>query len=77
MQHDINSHKHDVIGSEVQIKDYAWLANRVIVLPGVCIGEGTVVAAGSVVTSDTQPYSLYAGVRQNLKNLICQKNHLI
>lgn len=67
LQHDINSHKHDVIGSEVQINDYAWLANRVIVLPGVCIGEGTVVAAGSVVTSDTQPYSLYAGVPARFK----------
>jgi acetyltransferase-like isoleucine patch superfamily enzyme len=67
LQHDINSPVHDVVGSQVQIHDYAWIANRVIILPGVCIAEGTVVAAGSVVTSNTQPYSLYAGVPAKLK----------
>lgn len=39
-----------------------WLGARVIVLPGVTIGDDTVVAAGSVVTRDLPPGVLAAGV---------------
>jgi maltose O-acetyltransferase len=39
-----------------------WIATRVIVLPGVCIGEGAVVAAGAVVTGNVDPYTVVAGV---------------
>lgn len=45
----------------VLIEDDVWLATRVIVLPGVRIGRGTVVGAGSVVTKDLPPFSLAAG----------------
>lgn len=45
-----------VIGSDV------WLGYGVIVLTGVTVGRGTVVAAGSVVTKDIPPYSIAAGV---------------
>lgn len=38
-----------------------WLGAQVTVLGGVTIGDGCVVAAGSVVTSDCKPDSLYAG----------------
>ena len=37
-------------------------ARRVIVLPGVRIGRGAVVAAGAVVTRDVEPYTLVGGV---------------
>lgn len=40
----------------------SWLGARVTVMPGVTIGEGCVIAAGSVVTSDTKPHTMYAGV---------------
>jgi maltose O-acetyltransferase len=40
----------------------AWLGSRALVLPGVTIGGGAVVAAGAVVTSDVEPNALYAGV---------------
>jgi acetyltransferase-like isoleucine patch superfamily enzyme len=46
----------------VTIGDHVWLSTRVTVLPGVSIGEGAVVAAGSVVTKDLAPYGLYGGV---------------
>lgn len=46
----------------IVIKDYAWLGPRTIILPGVTIGEGAVVAAGSVVTKDVLPYSLVGGI---------------
>lgn len=39
-----------------------WLAARVIVLPGVTIGENSVVGAGSVVTRDIPPNVLAAGI---------------
>lgn len=44
----------------------AWLGANVTVLPGVTIGEGTVVAAGAVVTRDCEPHCLYAGVPAKL-----------
>ncbi|MBK5222609.1 MAG: acyltransferase [Acidimicrobiia bacterium] len=43
------------------IGDDVWLAARVIVLPGVTIGEGSVIGAGSVVTRDIPTRSLAAG----------------
>jgi acetyltransferase-like isoleucine patch superfamily enzyme len=45
-----------VIGSDV------WLGANVVVLDGARIGEGCVVAAGSVVMGELEPYSIYAGV---------------
>lgn len=46
----------------ITIEDHAWLAVSVIVLPGVTIGRGAVVAAGSVVTRDLPAGKIYAGV---------------
>jgi acetyltransferase-like isoleucine patch superfamily enzyme len=45
----------------VVIGDNVWLGARVIVLPGVTIGEGSVVGAGGVVTDDVPPRSLAVG----------------
>lgn len=46
----------------IHIGDGAWLAARCLVLPGVTIGKGAVVAAGAVVTRDVPPDTLVAGV---------------
>jgi acetyltransferase-like isoleucine patch superfamily enzyme len=46
----------------IEIDDGAWLASRVVVLPGVRIGAGAIVAAGSVVTRDVPANSLVVGV---------------
>ena len=46
----------------IRIEDNVWLGARVIVLRGVTIGEGSCIAAGSVVASDIPPRSLAAGV---------------
>jgi len=48
-------------GGEVRIGDRAWIAYRAIVLPGVTIGEGAVVAAGAVVSEDVPAYAIVAG----------------
>lgn len=46
----------------IVVGDGCWIGSGVIVLPGVQIGHGVVIAAGSVVISDCDPDSLYAGV---------------
>ncbi len=46
----------------VEIGDGAWLASRVVVLPGVRIGAGAIVAAGSVITRDVPDNTLVVGV---------------
>lgn len=46
----------------VRIGDYVWIGMRAMIMPGVTIGEGAVVAAGAVVTADVPPYTVVAGV---------------
>lgn len=46
----------------VVIQDHVWIGMNVMVLKGVTIGEGAVVAAGSLVNKDVPPHSLVAGV---------------
>lgn len=45
----------------VRIEDKAWVGARAIILKGVTVGEGSVVAAGSVVTRDVPAWSIVAG----------------
>ena len=44
-----------------------WIGNNATVLGGVSIGDGAVIAAGSVVTKDVPPYSIVAGVPATIK----------
>lgn len=46
----------------IMIGDDVWLGANVVVLDGAVIGQGCVVAAGSVVRGVLEPYSIYAGV---------------
>lgn len=46
----------------VKIEDDCWIAANSIILAGVTIGKGSVIAAGSVVTKDIPPYSVAAGI---------------
>lgn len=48
--------------AKVVIEDDVWLCAGSVVLPGVKVRKGTVVAAGAVVTRDTEPYSIVGGV---------------
>jgi len=47
---------------EAVIEDDVWLGYGTVVLTGVTVGRGSVVAAGSVITRDIPPYSIAAGV---------------
>jgi acetyltransferase-like isoleucine patch superfamily enzyme len=46
---------------KIVIKDDVWLGSNVTILKGVTIGEGAVIAAGSLVNKDIEPYSINAG----------------
>jgi maltose O-acetyltransferase len=46
----------------IVIEDGAWIASRVVILPGVTIGRGAVVAAGAVVTRDVPANTMVGGV---------------
>ena len=50
-----------VLSRDVVIEDNVWLGNRVIILPGVRIGEGAIIQAGSVVVKDIEKYAIAGG----------------
>ena len=60
--HDMNDPLFREVLAPVKIGDYAWIGSRALILPGVTVGEGAVVAAGAVVTRDVEPYTVVAGV---------------
>jgi putative colanic acid biosynthesis acetyltransferase WcaF len=60
-QHDIDAPDFAEVGAPVRIEDYAYIGSHSIILPGVTVGRGGVVAAGSVVTKDVAPYTLVGG----------------
>lgn len=49
------------MSAPIIISDNVWICQRVIILKGVTIGEGAVIAAGSVVTHDVPAFSIVAG----------------
>src|SRR5699024_4423592 len=61
-EHDVESSSFAETGAPVRIGNHAWVASHDIVLPGVSIGEGAVVAAGAVVTKDVDAFTIVAGV---------------
>lgn len=61
-EHDINAEDFQAITAPVEIEDYVFIGPRAIILPGVRIGKGAVVAAGAVVTSDVRPFEIVGGV---------------
>lgn len=46
----------------VTIEDDVWIGDKVVIMPGVTVGTGSVIAAGAVVTKDVLPYTIVAGV---------------
>lgn len=62
LHHDYNSDNFQAIGAPVTLGAYSWICSRAIILPGVTIGKGAVVASGAVVTKNVPPYSIVGGV---------------
>jgi len=62
----------------VVIGRYAWIALSVVVFPGVTIGEGSIIASGSIVTKSIPPFVLAAGTPAVVKkdiSLQVKKNY--
>lgn len=47
---------------DIIVHDYVWIGGNSTILQNVTIGEGAIVAAGSVVTKDVEPYTIVGGV---------------
>ncbi len=61
-EHNINDPHFLAITEPVVIEDYVFVGPRAIILPGVKIGKGAIVAAGAVVTKDVPPFAIVGGV---------------
>jgi acetyltransferase-like isoleucine patch superfamily enzyme len=59
--HDFNHPSWPLKKKKILIDDYAWIASDSIVLPGITIGYGAVIGAGSVVREDVPPYAVVTG----------------
>ena len=59
--HDPQDSDFSWIKKEVIIEDYVWIGARSMILPGVRVGKGAVVGAGSIVTKDVPDYTIVAG----------------
>lgn len=53
--------KGSVQTAAIIIEDYVWINFNAVILRGVRIGKGSIIAAGSVVTKDVPPFVLVAG----------------
>jgi acetyltransferase-like isoleucine patch superfamily enzyme len=61
-EHDIQSPEFVMTTGRVVVGARVWLAFRCIVMPGVTLGEGCVVASAAVVTKDVPPFTVVAGI---------------
>lgn len=61
-EHDLSAVDFRATGAPVVIGDYVFIGPRAIILPGVHIGDGAVIAAGAVVTKDVNKFTIVGGV---------------
>jgi acetyltransferase-like isoleucine patch superfamily enzyme len=59
--HDPDSPGFSYITKSIIVEDFVWIGTGALILPGVVLKKGTVVAAGSVVTKSTEPMSIIGG----------------
>lgn len=62
LHHDMNSKDFHTIGGKTVIEDYAWICSRSILLPGIHVGRGAVIASNAIVTKDVESQSIMAGM---------------
>jgi acetyltransferase-like isoleucine patch superfamily enzyme len=63
-----------VVSKPVRIGNEVWIGANATILPGVTIGDGSIVAAGAVVTHDVPSFSIVAGVPARVIQTI-EENH--
>lgn len=62
MEHDPDDPFFRTRGKVVIVEANTWIGSRAIILPGVKIGEGAIIGAGSVVTKEVGPFIIAAGI---------------
>ena len=62
MDKKIPYYQQEVELAKVVIEDDVWVGANSLIMAGITLKQGTIVAAGSVVTKDSEPYSVIAGV---------------
>lgn len=65
--HDYKKTTFDLILGEITLGDGVWIGAKAIVSPGIKCNSHSVLTAGSVATSDLEPYSIYQGNPAQLK----------
>lgn len=60
--HDIDDPDYTADFRPIHIGHHCWIGTGAIILQGVTVGDGAVVAAGAVVTKDIPPYEVWGGV---------------
>jgi maltose O-acetyltransferase len=69
--HDTADSSWKTFGKPIIIEDYAWIARKAIILPGVKIGKGAVVGAAAVVSRDVPDFAIVVG---NPAKIVGQRN---
>jgi acetyltransferase-like isoleucine patch superfamily enzyme len=69
------------LNQKIIVEDDVWVGLGSIILSGVTIGRGSIIAAGSIVTKDVEPYSIYGGnpakkIRDRFDTLEDLKKHI-
>jgi len=59
---------------DIEIKEGVWIGANVTILGGVTIGEGSVIAAGAVVTKNIPPYTLAGGIPARIIRNLKEQN---
>ena len=70
--HDLDAPQFKTKGKQVTICDNVFIFSNAMIMPGVTIGEGAIVLAGSVVTKDVKPWMIVGG---NPAKPIRERNH--
>jgi virginiamycin A acetyltransferase len=60
------SNKDAINNGSITVEDEVWIGTDAIIMSGVTIGKGAIIAAGSVVTKDVPPYAIVGGVPAKL-----------
>ena len=62
LNHDYNDIHFKGKGAPTEIGEYAWICSRSIILPGIKIGKGAIVASGAIVTKDVPNFAIVGGI---------------
>jgi putative colanic acid biosynthesis acetyltransferase WcaF len=57
--HNYKKETFDLMMAPINIEDGVWIAAKAVICPGVILKTHSVITAGSVITEDTQPYTIY------------------